>query len=225
MVKKPDINWFEGIVYFFILLLLGAVTCMYYFFPDLLWKTVQEDALFENLTVVFLFGCLGIVLYRIIQLSKQKAYKGVYTFLILFFAIFFVIGEEISWGQRLLHLQPGEFFIRYNTQSEITFHNLQIGKIRINKLIFTHLMFVLIVLYFLFSRFLCRKVPFLEKIRSSFCIPLPKARHALLFVFSMIMVYAFEYKRNNEVMELIYPLIFLLIFLFPYKSPQKESLP
>ena len=36
----------------------------------------------------------------------------------------FVAGEEISWGQRLLAFQPPEFFLRENFQQELNLHNL-----------------------------------------------------------------------------------------------------
>jgi hypothetical protein len=36
----------------------------------------------------------------------------------------FVVGEEVSWGQRLLGLKAPEFFQWYNVQREVTFHNL-----------------------------------------------------------------------------------------------------
>lgn len=41
------------------------------------------------------------------------------------FALLFVGLEEISWGQRLFGIESPEFFETYNSQDEITLHNLE----------------------------------------------------------------------------------------------------
>ena len=55
----------------------------------------------------------------------QQGNKKLAAFYILIALFFLLIGlEEISWGQRLLGLNSPDFFKNYNSQSEITFHNL-----------------------------------------------------------------------------------------------------
>ena len=53
---------------------------------------------------------------------KQKP-LGIFYYLIAVACIFVGL-EEISWGQRLLGIESPDFFETYNSQSEITIHNL-----------------------------------------------------------------------------------------------------
>ena len=55
--------------------------------------------------------------------QKLKIWGVVYY--LFTFGLIFVGLEEISWGQRLLGLKPPDFFLIYNTQKEITIHNLE----------------------------------------------------------------------------------------------------
>ncbi|MBU1139375.1 MAG: hypothetical protein KKA76_10390 [Proteobacteria bacterium] len=48
-------------------------------------------------------------------------------FALLALACFYVVGEEISWGQRLLSLPSPEFFQRHNLQQELNLHNFLTG--------------------------------------------------------------------------------------------------
>ncbi|MBN2775154.1 MAG: hypothetical protein JXR31_12935 [Prolixibacteraceae bacterium] len=153
----------------------------------------------------------------------EKKYAGFTTYVFISLALFFVIGEELSWGQRIFNIQSGEYFINNNTQAETNLHNLQLGNVKINKLIFTQIAAVLVAVYFLFSRIICSKIKIFNRLWDKFCIPLPKIHHTIFFYFAFIVVYAFNYKRNSEVMELIFPMIFMLIFLFPYKPKEKAS--
>jgi len=47
------------------------------------------------------------------------------AFLLFLVLAIFIAGEEISWGQRLLHLKTPEFLKGLNTQDEISLHNLK----------------------------------------------------------------------------------------------------
>jgi len=221
MLNKLGITGFEKITYSAILILLAIVTFMYYYYPDELWGAVQEDAVFENLTILFLTVCLIICILNAKNLACKKKYAGMATYLLLSLMLVFVIGEELSWGQRIFNIQSGVFFMEKNTQSETNLHNLRLGDVRINKLIFTQISTVLLAVYFLLSRVACR-IKIFGKIHKKFCIPLPKLHHTIFFYFAFLMVYAFDYKRNNEVMELIFPMMFMLIFLNPYQPEIKK---
>ena len=49
---------------------------------------------------------------------------------------FFVAGEEISWGQRILAFKPPDYFVRHNIQRELTVHNLTLPWMRPRRLAF-----------------------------------------------------------------------------------------
>ncbi|NQU86348.1 MAG: hypothetical protein HQ541_11355 [Mariniphaga sp.] len=223
MFKKLGINRFEKITYIAILILLATVTVMFYFYPDQLWQAVQEDAIFENMTILVLIACLVICINNSRKLIARKNHTGSLVYILLSLGLFFVIGEELSWGQRIFNINSGSYFLENNTQSETNLHNLQIGNTRINTLIFTQLGTIVLAVYFLFSRLLCKKIKWFENIRKRFSIPLPKLHHTIFFYFAFLMVYIFDYKRNDEVFELILPCIFMLIFLYPYKPETEVS--
>jgi tetratricopeptide (TPR) repeat protein len=58
-------------------------------------------------------------------------YKSSYRlfFAVLALACFYVIGEEISWGQRIFNLTTPEFFETHNLQNETNLHNFFTGPI------------------------------------------------------------------------------------------------
>ena len=87
---------------------------------NLLAMVAEEDGPVEWATVASLllisFACAGwaagaVGLRRVVLLS---------TALLTFVAA----GEEISWGQRLLGIEPGEFMLSHNYQNENNLHNL-----------------------------------------------------------------------------------------------------
>ena len=63
-----------------------------------------------------------------IQLGKYLLSRKYKLFGLLYYligAVFIFVGlEEISWGQRLLGIESPDFFQSYNSQGEITIHNL-----------------------------------------------------------------------------------------------------
>lgn len=88
---------------------------------------VAEDRLVENLTALAFFGC-GIIAYLMTKKSQvfqgkllqKTCYVGC---LILAICFFFIAGEEISWGQRIFHLQTPAAILAQNRQAEINLHN------------------------------------------------------------------------------------------------------
>lgn len=83
-----------------------------------------EDGLFEYLTSVLYFGA-SLIAFVIVVTFKRKGQTMLaasYAFLTL--ALFFVAGEEISWGQRILDIETPAAIAEVNTQRELTVHNL-----------------------------------------------------------------------------------------------------
>lgn len=83
----------------------------------------DEDGLAENFQVVFLLlASLGAAV-----IARTRWRRGERTLALSYagFAVacFFVAGEEISWGQRLLGIATPAFLAENNVQQEITLHN------------------------------------------------------------------------------------------------------
>lgn len=98
----------------FIFILIGT-------FPnDYLYLASKEDSVLAYTQVFFLLCSIVVMIRGAITHTSWKRFV-----FILFFVLFiFLAGEEISWGQRILHIQSSDYFMKNNAQGEITVHNL-----------------------------------------------------------------------------------------------------
>jgi hypothetical protein len=108
---------------FYLILLSLAIILSYsvylMFSPETIASLGDEDHFFEWLSALSLL--LGsILLFEVFRFSKN------FYFLILAFVFFFGFGEEISWGQRLLHFKTPERIEKINIQKEFSIHNLEL---------------------------------------------------------------------------------------------------
>lgn len=86
---------------------------------DIAIKLGKEDGLFEYLTALSFL--VSTTLFFIIFLRRKRIIN------LLLAVIFFIgMGEEVSWGQRILKFQPPEYFKENNIQDEFNLHNLKI---------------------------------------------------------------------------------------------------
>jgi hypothetical protein len=93
--------------------------CAYAYYSDLAALS-HEDGIVEYLSV--LFWLVGLILAVNIIMRKKLNHNFI---VIVFLAVCFLsLGEEISWGQRLLNIETPEFIASANRQSELNFHNL-----------------------------------------------------------------------------------------------------
>ncbi len=102
------------------------------------WKSyyiniIQEDAIIESLEFITYLSASIIAIVTSFRYMKNGL--PIITLLLFFFGmcLFFVSGEEISWGQRLFNIKPDQWFIDNNVQEETTIHNLNLFH---NKLLF-----------------------------------------------------------------------------------------
>ncbi len=207
----------------FILINILLLASLYYGFTDATYFNevfAKEDGTIENLTAIGLFMISILQLTRVFKFKNQKG-----TFWILgtlFFALLFFFGggEEISWGQRIFNIQSGEFFEANNLQNETNLHNLEIGGVKLNKLIFSQLLVFGLVIYLLILPILYRKSIKIQNITDRFAIPVPQIQHTIAFIVSTIVIVIIPKMadRRFEVHELIFALVFLLIFLNPYNK-------
>ena len=178
---------------------------------------VQEDGLVENLTALFLFGASMVSLYRAFEYRKMKKPLWVLTAAVIAFLFFFAAGEEISWGQRIFNIQSSEFFLEHNKQAETNLHNMIVGGKNLNKLIFSQLMFIVMIIYFIFARPLIWKIPSLRKLANNFRVPLPKVHHIVVMLTVTLMILSIHLVKESELHELSFAFMFFLIFLNPAK--------
>jgi hypothetical protein len=184
---------------------------------DAFKEYLKEDGLVEYLTAFFLLAISIVAFYRFFTSFKSARWKWALTWCILGLLFLFATGEEISWGQRIFHIQPSEYFMENNLQQEINFHNLVIGKIKINKLLFSQLLTAGLVFYLLFLRILTWKTRFFYKLVTDFQIPIPRWNHVIAMLISVILISLYNLMKTGELRELAFSMIFFLIFLYPAK--------
>lgn len=200
------------------LLLLVLVVGLYFSFKDPNYFTntyVPEDGLFENLTAVFLFFISIVMAWRITKFRKGKSWLWLLTHVGVMLIFFFGAGEEISWGQRIFGIESSEFFEEHNTQEEMNLHNLEIGGVRLNTLIFSQLLSLCLVIYFFFIPLLYPKVQWLKKLIHNFGLFIPQWHHSIFFLLCTIIVLLMPSDKKWELLELSFSIAFLLVTLNP----------
>jgi hypothetical protein len=85
-----------------------------------------EDGPAENLKVVILLGATVVAAMVAHKSSAAGDRLIAALYGVLAVALFFVAGEEISWGQRLLGFHTPAEFAQRNLQGETTVHNLSL---------------------------------------------------------------------------------------------------
>lgn len=215
-MEKLSLNKVEICLFTFVFTLVGlgryfAVTNPEYF------NTVYtvEDGLLENITVIFLLIGSLTCWRRCLILRHEKTKLFVWMCFLLGALFFFGAGEEISWGQRIFGVETPEFFRQHNIQHETNIHNLVMGGVKINKLIFGLILGILIAIYVLIFPLLYSTVEKVRKLIDSFAIPLPRLIHILFYLALFIIVETTPSSKKGEVVEFGGAAIFVLIVLFP----------
>lgn len=107
------------------IILIGLIAIILYYIPvfilsvDTIYSLTKEDGVFESFTAIFFFLASMIFLYTFFKAKSRNLF-------LLFFALAFLFaaGEEISWGQRILHFNTPLIIEAHNAQKEFNFHNL-----------------------------------------------------------------------------------------------------
>ena len=87
---------------------------------------VEEDGVVETVGAAALLTASCFFLLAAIRSRRRNDRRIKQLVLVLLaLAFFFGAGEEISWGQRMLGLEPPAEVREANTQGELNFHNLQ----------------------------------------------------------------------------------------------------
>ena len=205
------------------LLIIGTtvISLTYYFRSDLYNVLIQEDGLIEYTTAVMLLLISVFLLIRLIKVGREKNTMWIFFNVLMILGLFFAFGEEISWGQRIFSIETSDFFLENNLQKETNLHNLTVYGVKINKIIFSYALTLILGTYFLFSLLLFKKNQYFKKIIKKFGIPVPKIQHTvILFVVSIIIIVIPDSKKW-ELWECLFALIFLLVTLEPYNTDEK----
>lgn len=204
-------------VAFGILAVIFAIGVYYGLTDEKFFNTVitREDGLVEYSTALFLFLIAVLCAFRLFTRGKGKSLTwkiGVLAFTLLFV---FGAGEEISWGQRIFGIESGEYFLENNAQQETNLHNLVVDGKKVNKVIFSQLLMLVMVVYLIVTPILYRRVKWAKNLLDRFAVPVVQWHHTIAFLLCTLLVIIIPAERKWEIYELAFGVIFLLIFLNP----------
>ncbi|MGV3502141.1 MAG: hypothetical protein ACO1O1_00425 [Adhaeribacter sp.] len=178
-----------------------------------------EDGFVEWMTVLPLLLICLVTARRIRLLASRRSSWFVVAAISLICFCLFAVGEEISWGQRLLQTSSPAFFKTYNAQKETNLHNLVIQGKSVNLIVFSRLLILALSFYLLVLPFLYRRIGFIRSWVHALGIPLPKVYQviALFLVFGLISL--IPSGKRAEMLEFGACFLLLSIVMFP-RNPE-----
>jgi len=205
----------EKITICLVILMLLAGYILFYTDIDKFEAYVKEDGIVEWLTVVGLMAGCFVCLYRFVKLYRYRNWWFLTVVMLLAMMLFFVAGEEISWGQRIFGIKSPEFFVEENSQHEMNFHNLIIHGVKINKLIFTFGLIVALSVYLVAMQLLYYRYHKIKKLIDSSGIPIPRLYQIISFILLFVFTSLLHHDKNSELLECGAAMLFFLIILNP----------
>lgn len=174
-----------------------------------------EDSPVENATALLLAVCGVALWWRAFAARKSLTHAALALGLLYGLVYVWAGGEEISWGQRILGFESPDYFQQNNDQQEFTFHNLVIGDVKLDELIFGPVLSYVILAYLIVLPLLWPRAAWVQRLVRTMFIPVPRRYHAA-FAFAVTVIIPFlDESRRWEVYECIFALLSLAIFLHP----------
>ncbi len=239
MFKKyqNDFNQSKGYILLIVLAIIASYGVYKYCSVSLIIRLSEENALFELSTALFFF-ISSVILFLLFRSTKN-------IFFILLSVIFFVgAGEEINWGQHLMHFSTPNYLNKINVQNEFNFHNIEIfntGNFDGSKKSGLERLLEINFLFRLFCLFYGIVIPFLiiqSKTISNFIhkikMPTPKLSIGVFFIINwfvyklVLMILPkgnniYYYLTASEIFECIQAFIFLCISYEYYRNNLKNG--
>lgn len=180
----------------------------------------KEDGLVEYGTALFLLVASIVMATHAISLWRQGR-RGAAMLTAVYGLMFFMAsGEEISWGQRIIGWESGEFFQQHNKQDETNLHNLMIGDVHLTKSLFGPVLTICILLYLVGLPLIYPKGGRIAALADRMAVPVPWLKHAAIALIASVIIAVLDADRKWEVYELVFSLLIVSIFLLP-QNPKK----
>jgi hypothetical protein len=183
-------------------------------------RFIIEDGYIEQATALILLATSILCLYRAFTL-KQRLPVAFYAATALLF--FFGFGEEISWGQRIFGFGTPEELQKINTQQEFNFHNIYVGNIHLNQLIFGLGAYTLLFIYFLLFPVLYRLQAWFRKWVDRLYLPIPTTLQSVLYTLSFFSLLLIQEDRKWEMQEFALAGCIFLTFLLPFNRSRQNK--
>ncbi|WP_324751932.1 hypothetical protein [Roseovarius sp. Pro17] len=179
-----------------------------------------EDGPVEYGTALFLLIASGIMARHAASLWRQGRRGAALLTGIYGLMFFMAAGEEVSWGQRIIGWESGEFFQQHNKQDETNLHNLMIGDVHLTKSLFGPVLTICILLYLVGLPLIYPKGGRIAALADAMAVPVPWLKHAAIALIASLIIAVLDVDRKWEVYELIFSLLIVSIFLLP-QNPHK----
>jgi len=188
---------------------------LFYTDLSLFEKYVQEDGIAEWLTVAGLVFGSVVCFTRFLKLFHKKSRWFLAVTLGLCLFLFFAAGEEISWGQRIFGLKTPEYFQQHNAQKETNLHNLVLGGVKLNKLIFSVILVGMLGVFLVVVPWLYQKSAVIKKVLDTSAVPVPRLYQVIGFLLVFGLTSLIHHSKSPELLECCGALLFSLIVCYP----------
>ena len=176
---------------------------------------VKEDGLVEWITVLGLLGGSIVCFRRFLKLFRQKSSWFLFITFFLALFLFFAAGEEISWGQRVISIETPEYFQKNNAQQETNLHNLVVGGVKLNKLLFSIVLVSVMGIYLVVVPLLYRWHRAGKQLIDRWGIPVPQWYQVIGFLIVFIATSLIPDGKRAELLECVGALLVFLMMLYP----------
>jgi hypothetical protein len=190
------------------------------------WFT-GEDGFAETLQVAFYALALLLCLFVIARLVRSRRRTLATLYLVVAIGLFFMLGEELSWGQRIWGWDTPETLREINKQEETNLHNIYAVGSTFKWLQLLVGAYGTLLPLLVRLRGLQRYRGFLDRV-----VP----HYSLIPYFVMLFVWRlyrnlfdppaelrFVVKEYNEVLELVLAMGFFLFMVFQLRSLQRDA--
>lgn len=200
------------------LTLLIGVFSFQYINPEIMRFLLKEDGPSEWFGFFTLFYGSAISIYFLYKKFKEdKKLDLTYTVLgLLTLAMIFAALEEISYGQRIFNWTSGEFFHSNNAQKETNLHNMVVNGVKVNKLIFGKILFLLILIHNVIFPLLVKKYDWAKKLHKLVGNFAPLAPQIVLLAVVALASDLIDSGRRKEVVEVSGCLFYVLAMISAY---------
>jgi hypothetical protein len=207
----------ERLVYLSVVVIIAVGLIAAAVAPDFLEDPyLIEDGILEWLSVILLLVLSGLCLKRAIRLRSVRPGTFAISLGLMALGFFFVAGEELSWGQRVFMIETPDWLADRNQQGETNLHNLVLGDMSVNEVIFGNLLTLLLFFYMFPLPWLAGKVPAVDGLVTRFGIPLPNWVQSFAFLLAVgLPVVLFASAKADEMSEACGLLVLMAIFLWP----------
>jgi lysylphosphatidylglycerol synthetase-like protein (DUF2156 family) len=178
-----------------------------------------EGSLVEYSTVILLLFAFLCWVKRFISgyANGSKIFR--LSLLVIILSIFFIIGEEISWGQHIFKFKPSPWFLVNNRQAEFNLHNLDLGFLQLDKFIFYLIVIILFLAYLILLPLVANYSKAFRSFLDRVGIPLPKLYLSVFYCFFIALGIVYLSYPNDrglgEAVELLEAAVILLVTIDP----------